>query len=122
MSAIMSARDWPPLFLERHPAFHDPRQALLAVADDEQVDERRQHFRVLRAGAAGDDERMVERAVLAVQRDAAEVEHGQDVGVADLVLQAEADQVEVAQRREGFQAVERQTVPGAARPRSRARG
>ena len=65
-------------------------------------------FGILRAGTAGDDERMIERAILAVQRDAAEVEHGQDVGVADLVLQAEADQVEVAQRREGFQAVERQ--------------
>ena len=52
-------------FLERHPAFHDPRQALLAVADDEEVDERGEQLRVLRAGAAGDDERMVERAVLA---------------------------------------------------------
>ena len=76
--------------------FHDPGQALLAVADDEEVDERGQHLRVLRARAAGDDQRMVERAVLAVQRNAAQVEHGQDVGVADLVLQAEADQVEVA--------------------------
>ena len=96
------------LFLERHPALHDPRQALLAVADDEEVDERGEQLRVLGARAAGDDQRMVEGAVLAVQRDAAEVEHGQDVGVADLVLQAEADQVELAQRREGLQAVERQ--------------
>ena len=45
-----------------------------------------------------------------MQRNAAQVEHRQDVGVADLVLQAEADQVEVAQRRERFQAVERQAV------------
>ena len=51
-----------------------------------------------------------ERAVLAVQRNAAQVEHGQQVGVADLVLQAEADQVELAQRRERLQAVERQAV------------
>ena len=100
------------LFLERHPAVHDPRQALLAVADDEQVDERGQHFGVLGAGAAGDDQRMVERAVLGVQRDAAEVEHGQNVRIADLVLQTEAEEVEVAQRREGFQAVQRQ--PGLA--------
>ena len=41
------------------------------------------------------------------RRDAAQVEHGQDVGVAHLVLQAEADQVEVAERGEGFQAVQR---------------
>ncbi len=50
---------------ERHPLFHQPGQALFAVADDENVHERRQHFGVLRAGAAGDHQRMVERAVLA---------------------------------------------------------
>ena len=110
----------PPLLLQRHPLFHEPRQALLAVADDEQVDERGEQLRVLRPGPAGDDQRMVERAVLAVQRNAAQVEHRQDVGVADLVLQAEAEQVELAQRRERLQAVERQAVLGAARPRSRA--
>ena len=110
MSAIMSARDRPPLFLERHPAIHHPRQALLAVADDEQVDERRQQFGILSAGAAGDDERMIERAILAVQRHAAEIEHRQDVRVADLVLQAETEQIEVLQRRVRLQAVERQPV------------
>ena len=47
---------------------------------------------------------------LGVQRNAAQVEHGQDVGVADFVLQAEADDVEFAQRRERLQAVERQAV------------
>ena len=84
------------LLLQGHPLVHDPRQALLAVADDEQVDERGEQLRVLRARAAGDDQRIVERAVLGVQRDAAQVEHRQDVRVADLVLEAEAEDVELA--------------------------
>jgi len=54
---------------------------------------------------------MIEAAILAVERDAAQIEHRQNVGVANLVLQAEAHQVEVAQRRERFQAVQRQTMP-----------
>ena len=52
-------------------------------------------FGVLRAGSAADDEGMVERAVLGEHGDAAEVEHGQHVGVADFVLQAEANEVEL---------------------------
>ena len=39
-----------PFLLERHPAVHHPRQALLAVADDEQIDEGGQQFRVLAPG------------------------------------------------------------------------
>ena len=42
--------------------------------------------------------------------DAAQVEHRQDVRVADLVLEREAQDVEPAQRREGLEAVERQPV------------
>src|SRR5207302_3697497 len=82
----------------------------LAVADYEDVDEWRQDLRVLSAGAAGDDERMVERAILAVQWNAAQVEHGEDIGVTNLVLQAEADQVEIAQWRERLQAAQRQAM------------
>ena len=92
-------------------AFHsvaDDRQARLAVAEDEQVDEGGEQLGVLGAGPAGDHQRVVRPAVLGVERDAAEVEHRQDVGVADLVLEREAQHVEPAQRREGFEAVERQ--------------
>ena len=97
-------------FLEAHPVLHDPRQALLAVADDEEVDERSEQFRILRTRPAGNDQRMIERPITRVQRNAAQVEHGQHVGVTDLVLQTEADDVELGQRREGFQAVQRQVV------------
>ena len=50
--------------LQADPFFHEPGQALLAVADDEEIDEGSQHFRILRARAAGDDQRMIERALV----------------------------------------------------------
>ena len=43
-----------------------------------------------------------------MERDAAQVEHGQQVAGADFVLQGEAQHVEVRERSEGLQAVERQ--------------
>ena len=45
-----------------------------------------------------------------MERDLSQVEHRQDVGVADLVLEREADHVELVQRSESLQAVERQPV------------
>ena len=51
---------------------------------------------------------MLQRAILAMQRDAAEVEHRQHVGVADFVLQAESEDIELGERRERFEAIERQ--------------
>ncbi len=49
-------------------------------------------------------------AILGMERDLAQVEHRQHVGVADLVLEREAQHVELVQRRERLQAVERQPV------------
>jgi hypothetical protein len=43
-------------------------------------------------------------------RDAAEVDHGEQVRVAHLVLEAEPDHVELGQRRERFEPVQRQAV------------
>src|SRR5206468_3402988 len=67
-----------------------------------------ENFGILGARAAADDERMIERAVARKKRDAAQVQHREQVGVADLVLQAEADYIEVDQGRKGLQAIERQ--------------
>ena len=89
------------------PFVADPRQARLAVAGDEQIDERRDRLGILRARAAGDDQRMLHRAIDAAQRNAAQVEHRQDVAGADFVLQREAEDVELVERRERFEAVER---------------
>ena len=48
-----------------------------------------------RGRTAGDDQRIVFAAVGRAQRDAAEIEHGEAVGVGELVLEREADDVEV---------------------------
>src|SRR5207244_1335195 len=69
-----------------------------------------QHLGVLRARPAGDHQRVVRRAVLAVERDAAQVEHRQEVRVADLVLEAEADQVEAAEWSECFEGIQGEAV------------
>lgn len=55
------ARDGP-LLLQRHPTFHDPGQALLAVADNEQIDEWCQEFGILATRPASNDQRMLHRA------------------------------------------------------------
>ena len=52
---------------------------------------------------------MIECAVLTVKGNAAQIEHRENIGVADFVLQAEPDQIEFAERRERFEAVQRQS-------------
>ena len=68
---------------------------------------------------------MVDGSIGRMQRNSAEVEHREDVRVADLVLQREAEDVVLAQRRERFEAIERQVFlaedrlevePGSERP------
>ena len=51
-----------------------------------------------------------QRPVFGRQGDAAQIEHRQHVAVAEVVLQREAQHVELRKRRERFQAVERQAV------------
>ena len=86
-----------PRALHRLPQVADDGQARLAVADHEQVDERREQLGVLGARAAGDHQRVVRAAVLGVERDPAQVEHRQHVRVADLVLERKAQDIEPAQ-------------------------
>src|SRR5439155_24905773 len=96
--------------LQTHPSVHDPRQALLAVTDDEKIDKRSEYLRILRARPAADDQGIGQGPILAMQRDAAQIEHRQQVRVADFVLKTETDQVKILQWSEGFQAIERQAV------------
>ena len=57
-------------------------------------------------GAAGDDQRFI-RAIRGAQRDAGQIERGQDVGIELLIRQAETEHIEVNQRMAGLQAVKR---------------
>ena len=67
---------------------------ILAVPQDEEVDEIGHRLRVAGAGPARDDEVFALPAVLAAHRDAREIEHVEHAGIAKLVLEREADHVE----------------------------
>src|SRR5262249_43180068 len=54
---------------------------------------------------------MIERPLVRMKRYAAQIKHRQDVGVANLVLKREAQNIEGMERRKGFQAVEREISP-----------
>ena len=96
--------------LELAPEVANDGQARLAVTHHEQVDERCQELGVLSSRSAGDDQGVVRPPILGMERDPAQVEHRQDVGVADLVLEREPQHVELAKRRERLQAVQRQAL------------
>src|SRR5262249_5181190 len=83
--------------LERHPLLHNPREAFFAVADNEDVDEWRQNFRILGAGSAGDHQRILKRTVFAMEGYPAQLEHSENVRVTNLILQTKPQQVEVAE-------------------------
>ena len=74
----------------------DLADRLLAVADDEGVDEVGHGLGVERAVAADDHERVLGAAVLGPHRHAGEVEALEDVGVDELGGEAEGEDVEVA--------------------------
>ena len=76
----------------------DREHGLLAVAQHRGVDEVGDRLGVEGRVAAGDDDRVRLVAVARVQRDAREVERGQHVGVAELGGEAQAEQVERADR------------------------
>ena len=76
----------------------DREHDLLAVAEHGGVDEVRDGLGVERGVAAGDDDRVVLAAVGRVQRDPGEVEGVEHVGVAELGGEAQAEEVEGADR------------------------
>ncbi len=88
----------------------DRADRLLAVAEEDGVEEGCERLGIEGARSPGDDERVAGTARRCAQRYAAQLEHGQQVGVRQLVLQAEADHVEVAQRECALQRDERQAA------------
>ncbi len=79
------------------PLADDPghvQHGLLAVADDRRVDEVGDRLRVEGRVTAGQDDRVVDRAVLGLQRDTGQVQRGEHVRVAKLRGEADAEHVE----------------------------
>ena len=83
---------------------------LLAVADHDRVHKIRQRFRIEGAGSAHTNDRIVHAALCGMQRHAAQLQHGQDIGIAHLVLQGEAHQIELIQGRAAFQRKQRHAI------------
>ena len=78
---------------------NDLGEGLLALADEDRVEEGRNRLRVEGAGPAADNERVVLTPVDRAKRDTGEVERLEHVAVAQFVGQRDADEVEIAYRR-----------------------
>jgi hypothetical protein len=84
---------------------------LFPVADHERVDELGHGFGAERLGTAGDHQRMALVAIHRAQRHAGELEHHQHVRVLELVLEREAEHVELARGRVRIDGEERDAEP-----------
>ena len=85
----------------------DRVQVILDLADEERVEERRERPRVGDRGPAAEDDGVFPIPLGGVQRHAGQVQHLEDVGVAELVRQGEAPQVAVGDRRERLERPQR---------------
>ena len=100
----------------------DLADGLLAVAEHGGVDEVGDRLRVERGVPAGDDDRVRRRSrSRGVQRDAGQVERGEQVGVAELGGERDAEQVERADRAVRVDGELRARRARASAPRGRAR-
>ncbi len=87
--------------------FEEDSERLLGVADQEGVEEVRERLGIRDARAAADDDRVRLAALRCEDGDPREVEHVRDVRVVHLALEREAEDVEVADGREGLDGEER---------------
>gem|GEM_PF-5373661 len=87
-------------------------QRLLAVAQDDGVQKRRERLGLERDRPAGDHDGVVRPAIGAPEGNAPQLQHGEHVGEGQLVLQREPHDGEVAEGPPGLQADEGQ-LPGA---------
>ena len=79
------------------------QRADFAVADGKRIDKRVQRFRVKRARAACDHNRMFPCAVFTSKRNTGQIEHFQNVGIAHLILKRKAQHIKFADGRTRFQ-------------------
>ena len=88
-------------------AVGDRVQVVLRLADEEGVEERRQRPRVGDRRSAAEDDGVLPIPLGGAQRHSREVEHLEDVRVAELVRQREAPEVALADRRERLERPQR---------------
>ena len=81
-----------------HDGVGDLLDDLLPLADHEGVDEGAHRCGVEGRGTAGDDQRVFVAPLLTAERNPAQIEHHQNIGVGELVLERKADDVEGGKR------------------------
>jgi len=81
---------------------HDVRKGLFAVADQDRVEKVGHGFGTEGTRPTADHQRLCGFPFFAVARNATEVQHGQNVGVFQLVLERKANDIEFVERHLGF--------------------
>ena len=84
----------PGLFHPRPDRRTDIKNRFLTISEKEGINKVGDGLRVKGAGSAGNHQRMRRVAVTREQRNPAKVQHGQNVGIGQFVLEAEADNLE----------------------------
>ena len=77
-----------------HIEIHERIEHGLAVAYVEKIKEIRQRFRIVGTWPSADDDRKFIAAVLRVIRDLRKIQYLQDIGIAELILQRESEEIE----------------------------
>ena len=95
------------LFAPLHDDAVEVEDLLFAVADHERVNKIRQRFGIERARPARDDNRVFLPAIFPQKRNAAKLQHRQNVGVAHFILQRKAHDVKGAERTAAFEREQR---------------
>jgi hypothetical protein len=89
---------------------HDGGEGDFAVTHTDGVEERGQRFRRHRSRTSGDDERIIVSPVFGKKRDSSEIQHRQDIRVAQFVLEREADDIEPGKGTSRFERRKRKAV------------
>ena len=84
----------------------DGLQHIFAFAQLHHIEKRCHRLAVAHAGAACDHQRIVFIAVFGIKRNAGKLQHGQNVGIAQLILQRKAYNIELAHRVFAFQRIQ----------------
>ena len=93
-----------PILLGLQEHVGDLRDHLLALPDDDGIEERRHGQRVENAGPAGNHDGVPLAALTCPKGHAPQLEHGEDIRVGKLVLKGKTDEVEFRKRRTRLEA------------------
>ena len=89
---------------------HDLHSDVLALTQREEVNKVRQRLRIVSADTARKDDILQVVPVTAVQRNARQIQHIQDIGIGHLIANGEGDHIKILHRILTFQCPQRQVI------------